>query len=233
MSKVTTHDGRRDERLSRLDEWRMKNMSRCCSPASHAFVFLIAYGIHGTRDKNTRMRHSRRRHFLLTHTRETNEQTLQHHRKSSPSQTLFSIMHALENAASIVEHICWQTFNVEINRVRCRMRDVQRHVILYKSFSASDTKSISTSFLRLYRAIAPQPRSTKLSSLLTLGRGAIKGSRRWNSRGRPEISSPENQWRCFRRKIMANPPSSTMEVDRESALESLENFGRDVTRCCL
>jgi len=50
------------------------------------------------------------------------------------------------------------------------------------------------SFLYLYRAIAPRSRPTKLSLLLTLGRGtsidAIKGSRRWNSRGRPEISSP-------------------------------------------
>jgi len=48
--KVTAHD--RDE-SSRLDEWLMKNMSRCCSPASHAFVFLIAYGIHG-RETGTR-----------------------------------------------------------------------------------------------------------------------------------------------------------------------------------
>jgi len=56
----------------------------------------------------------------------------------------------------------------------------------------SDMKSISTSFLYLY--YVPQSRPTKLSSLLTLDHDAsidaIKGSRRWNSRGRPEISSP-------------------------------------------
>lgn len=51
-SRIMAHD-RHEGESSCLDEWRMKNMSRFCSPASHAFVLSIVHGIY-TRDKDTR-----------------------------------------------------------------------------------------------------------------------------------------------------------------------------------
>lgn len=44
-SRIMAHD-RHEGESSCPDEWRMKNMSRFCSPASHAFVLSIVHGIY-------------------------------------------------------------------------------------------------------------------------------------------------------------------------------------------
>lgn len=51
-SRIMAHD-RHEGESSRLDERRMKNMSRFCSPASHAFVLSIVHGIY---ERKTRTR---------------------------------------------------------------------------------------------------------------------------------------------------------------------------------
>lgn len=50
--------------LRLLDKWRMKNMSRLCSPASHAFVLSVARGIRHVRQRRA-VRTARRWYFLF------------------------------------------------------------------------------------------------------------------------------------------------------------------------
>lgn len=229
------HDRTR-ARASTSGKWKI------CHDAIRSLVtplsFRLHTGFYERRDTRAREWGDRRRYFLSR--AHANERANITHGKSSTKLNAFQVS-CMRLKTPLLWHNILMTDIQRWNKSG-KMQTVRRATSRYSlqiSLGVWHEIDIDVSFfLCPYRAIAPQSRSTKLSSFLTLGRGAgidaIEGSRRWNfavgqkslRRGANDAASAGKSLRIrlVHQLDGSGPRIRTLE----------ENFGRDTTTCsCL